>query len=167
VIVFGSGEAARSAILIVDSDGLYHLPVVDPYNIENSVGTKLAPQFDSAAQAAVTALRERDCDAFKKVALARFGPGATPNDVCTYVSQSPLTQFLASYPQAEPKRLGGNDAYAFYSLSSPQANFTIVMAREKPSGVALGTPPLPSGAPEFGFVDAYMTNPTTTGVPPG
>jgi hypothetical protein len=36
------------------------------------------------------------------------------------------------------------------------------MARETSAGVAPRTPPLPKGAPEHGFVDAYQTNPATT-----
>jgi hypothetical protein len=166
VIEYGSGSALRNAILIVDSDGLYHLPLVDPYNTEPSVGTKFASQFDAAARDAVKALRDGDCDAFKRVALARFGPGSTPELTCTYLAQSPLTQLVVRYPQSEPKLLGGNGDYAFYSVSSPEANFTMVMARESATGVAPGAPSLPSDAPEYGFVDAYQTNPTTTGPPP-
>ena len=161
VIQFGSGAVLRNAILIVDSDGLYHLPIIDPVTTEASVGTKFAPQFDTAAQEAVKALRDGDCDAFKRVALVRFGPGSTPDLTCTYLAQSPLTQMLMRYPQAEAKRLGGNGVYAFYSVSSPEANYTMVLARESDTGVAPGTPPLPSDAPEFGFVEAYQTNPTT------
>jgi hypothetical protein len=167
VIEYGSGPALRNAILIVDSDGLYHLPLVDPYNTEPSVGTEFSSRFDGAAQDTVKALRDGDCDAFKRVALARFGPGSTPDLTCTYVSESPLTQFVVKYPQAEPKRLGGNGDYAFYGVSSPEANFTMVMARESATGAAAGAPSLPSDAPEYGFVDAYQTNPTTTGPPPG
>jgi hypothetical protein len=167
VIEYGSGAALRNAILIVDWDGLYHVPFVDPYNTEPSVGTKFASQFDVAARDSVKAMRDGDCDAFKRVALARFGPGSTADLTCTYLAQSPLTQLVARYPQAEPKRLGGNGDYAFYSVSSPEANFTMVMARESATGVAPGTPSLPSDAPEFGFVEAYQTNPTTTGPPAG
>ena len=89
VIVFGSGESLRNAILILDSDGLYHLPIVDPFNIQQSVGTKFASEFDRAARETVDALRGGDCDAFKEVALARFGPGSTPDEVCTYLDESP------------------------------------------------------------------------------
>jgi len=167
VIVFGSGESLRNAILILDSDGLYHLPIVDPVNIQQSVGTKFASEFDSAARESVDALRGGDCDAFKGVALARFGPGSNPDQVCTYLDKSALTQFLVTYPDAQPKRLGGNGDYAFYSVSSPEAYYTVVMARESTSGAAAGAPPLPDGAPEYGFVDAYQTNPTSTGSPPG
>ena len=167
VVEYGSGSALRNAILIVDSDGHYHIPFVDPYNTEPSVETKFASQFDGAAQDAVKALRDGDCDAFKRVALTRIGPGSTPNLTCAYLAQSPLTQLVVRYPQSEPKRLGGNGDYAFYSVSSPEANFTMLMGRESATGVAPGAPPLPSDAPEYGFVEAYQTNPTTTGPPPG
>jgi hypothetical protein len=82
-----------------------------------------------------------------------------PDQVCAFLDNSALTTFLASNPRAKPVRLGGNQDYAFYAVSGPQANFTIVMARESDSGAAPGTPPLPKGAPEYGFVDAYQTNP--------
>lgn len=167
VIQYGSGPALRNAILIVDSDGRYHLPLVDPYNTQPSVGSEFSNRFDGTAQDAVTALRSGDCDAFKRVALARFGPGSTPDLTCRYVSESPLAQFVARYPESEPKLMGGNGDYAFYGVSSPEANFTMVLARESATGVAPGAPSLPGDAPEYGFVDAYQTNPTTTGPPPG
>jgi hypothetical protein len=166
VIAYGSAEALRNAILIVDSDGLYHLPIVDPVSIEQSVGTPFGSGFDAAAQDAVDALRDHDCDAFKKVALVRYGPGSTPDQICTYVDQSPLAKLLATYPEVKPRRIGGNADYAFYGVSSPEAHYTMVMVRESDSGVVPGTPSLPEDAPEYGFVDAYQTNPTTTGAPP-
>lgn len=159
VIAYGSGEALRNAILIVDSDGLYHLPLVDPIDTAQSIGTPFATQFDAAARDTVDAMRARDCDRFRQVALARFGSGAVPGQVCAFLDSSALTAFLASNPDAKPVRLGGNQDYAFYAVSGPEANFTMVMARESDADVAAGTPPLPKGAPEYGFVDAYQTNP--------
>jgi hypothetical protein len=159
VITYGSGESVRNAILIVDSDGLYHIPLVDPFTTAQSVGTKFGNRFDAAAEDTVKAMRERKCDAFRRVALARFGPGSAPDQVCAFLDTSPLTAFLATDPRARPWRLGGNQDYAFYAVSGPAANFTMVMARESSVGVAPGTPALPKGAPEYGFVDAYQTNP--------
>lgn len=159
VIAYGSGEGVRNAILIVDSDGLFHVPLVDPIDTTQSIGTPFAAQFDAAARDTVDAMRARDCDRFRRVALVRFGSGAVPDQVCEFLDNSALTAFLASNPGAKPVRLGGNQDYAFYAVSGPQANFTMVMARESDDGVATGTPPLPKGAPEYGFVDAYQTNP--------
>ena len=167
VIAFGSAESLRNAILIVDSDGRYHIPLVDPFTNAQSVGTSFASQFDAAAQDTVKAMRERDCEAFKRVALVRFGSGSAPDQVCTFLDSSALTQFLAANPHAKPVRLGGNKYYAFYAVSGSDANFTMVMAREASTGVAPGTPALPEGAPEYGFVDAYQTNPATTPPPQG
>jgi hypothetical protein len=162
VIAFGSGESLRNAILIVDSDGLYHIPLIDPFTTAQSVGTSFASQFDAAAEETVKAMREGDCDAFRRVALVRFGSGSAPDQVCAFLDGSQLTQFLAANPNARPWRLGGNQDYAFYAVSGSDANFTMVMARETSAGVAPGTPPLPKGTPEYGFVDAYQTNPATT-----
>jgi hypothetical protein len=159
VIAFGSGESLRNAILIVDADGRYHIPLVDPFTTAQSVGTSFASQFDAAAQETVKAMRERDCDAFRRVALVRFGSGAAPDQVCAFLDNSALTRFLAANPSARPWRLGGNQDYAFYAVSDRNANFTLVMARESSTDVAPGTPALPRGAPEYGFVDAYQTNP--------
>jgi hypothetical protein len=166
VIQYGSGGDLRNAILILDSDGRYHIPVVDPYNTTPSVKTEFAEQFDAAARTTVDAMRERDCDKFRTVALVRFGAGAAP--VCTYLDDSPLTQLLAAYPKAKALPLGGNGNYAFYSVSGPDASYTLIFARESDSGVAAAAPPLPKDAPEFGFVDAYQTNPAVSGAaPPG
>jgi hypothetical protein len=167
VIAFGSGESLRNAILIVDSDRRYHIPLVDPFTTVQSVGTSFASGFDAAAEETVKAMRERDCEAFRRVALVRFGSGSAPDQVCAFLDNSSLTQFLAANPNARPWRLGGNEDYAFYAVSGRDANFTMVMARESSTGVAPGAPDLPKGAPEFGFVDAYQTNPATTPPPAG
>jgi hypothetical protein len=97
----------------------------------------------------------------------RFGSGSAPDQVCTFLDNSALTQFLAANPSARPVRLGGNQDYAFYAVSGRDANFTMVMARESSAGVAQGTPDLPTGAPEYGFVDAYQTNPGPKPPPQG
>lgn len=167
VIAIGSGGSLRNAILIVDSDGRYHIPLVDPFTNVQSVGTSFASRFDAAAQATVKAMRERDCEAFRRVALVRFGSGSAPDQVCAFLDNSALTQFLAANPKARAVRLGGNRDYAFYAVSSRDANFTMVMARESSTGVAPGTPSLPKGAPEYGFVDAYQTYPALKPSPGG
>ena len=167
VIAFGSGGSLRNAILIVDSDGRYHIPLVDPFTNAQSVGTSFASQFDAAAQQTVKAMRERDCEAFRRVALVRFGSGSAPDQVCTFLDSSALTQFLAANPKARAVRLGGNQDYGFYAVGGRDANFTMVMARESSTEVAPGTPSLPKGAPEYGFVDAYQTNPALEPSPGG
>jgi hypothetical protein len=163
VIEYGSGHQLHSALLIVDADGLYHLPLVDPYNTARSVGTPFPTEFDHVARDAVNAMRDQDCGRFRQVALVRYGAGAA--SVCTYLRESPLSQLLKADPQAQLRRLGGNHDYAFYTVSGGTANFTIVLARESQKDVAAATPPLPSGAPALGFVDAYQTNPALQPAP--
>jgi hypothetical protein len=164
VAEYGSGHQFHSALLIVDADGRYHLPLVDPYNTARSVGTPFPTEFDHVAQQAVNAMRDQDCGRFQRVALARYGAGAA--SVCTYLRESPLSQLLQADPQAQLRRLGGNHDYAFYTVSGRTANFTLLLARESGKDVASATPPLPAGAPELGFVDAYQTNPALPAVQP-
>ena len=118
---------------ILDADGLYHLALVDPVRTEPSVGTNFNPEFDAAAEDAISALRRKDCDDFLRTAVRQYGPGAaSPAEICAYVSTNPLAALLAEYPEAIPRRLGGNGSFAFYAVASPSAHFTVVLAREKP-----------------------------------
>jgi hypothetical protein len=159
VIDFASGKRAVSAVLIRDQDGRFHVAFIDLFRGVPSVDTKLAKQFDDAAERAVEALADKDCDAFVDVAYRRFGRGAgSTEQVCPRVEQNPFASAFEAYPKAKVKRLGGNEAYAFYSVSTPGVHYTIVLAHETEKGAPKGAPPLPKGAAEYGFVDAYVTN---------
>jgi hypothetical protein len=159
VIDFASGKRTVSAVLIRDRDGLFHIAFVDLFRGVPSVDTKLAKQFDDAAERAVKALAKKDCDAFLDVAYQRTGRFAGSREqVCTFVEQNPIANAFEAYPNAKTKRLGGNEGYGFYSVSTPGVHYTIVLAHETEKGAPPEAPPLPKGAPEYGFVDAYVTN---------
>jgi hypothetical protein len=159
VIDYAYGSRTASAVLIRDQDGRFHLAFIDLFRGVPSVDTKLAKQFDGATERAVEALAKKDCDAFLDVAYRRFGRGAGSREqICTYVEQNPIANLFEAYPKAKTKRLGGNEAYAFYSVRTPGVHNTVVLAQQTEKGAPPKTPPLPKGAAEYGYVDAYVTN---------
>lgn len=157
VIDYSSEGRIVTAVLIVDSDGLYRIATLDPYRTTPSVGSRVSAKFDRSARAAIKALRRNDCGAFLEVGLRRLGPDQSPEVLCPYVNESPLNNFLLSDPKAQPQFLGGNGEYAFYRMSNAEVNFTIVMWRQSDLGVPQGSPPLPAGAPEYAYFDAFLT----------
>jgi hypothetical protein len=159
VIDYANGKRTASAVLIRDQDGLFHVAFIDFFRGVPSVDTKLAKQFDGAADRAVKALANKDCDAFLDVASLRFGRGAGSRDqVCTFVEQNPIPNLFEAYPGAKAKRLGGNEGYGFYSVSTPAVHYTLVLAQQSEKRAPPKARPLPNGAAEYGFVDAYPTN---------
>jgi hypothetical protein len=159
VIDFASGTRTVSAVLIRDQDGLFHVAFIDLFRGVPSVDTRFAKQFDDAAERAVKALAKKDCDAFLDVAYQRIGRFAGSRDqVCTFVEQNPIANAFEAYPKAKVKRLGGNEAYAFYSVSTPAVHYTVVLAQQTEKGAPPEAPPLPKGAAEYGFRDAIVTN---------
>jgi len=160
VIDYQFGDRVLTAILLVDTDGLYHVALYDPFNPKESVGTKPAKQFDAAADAAVEALADGDCDAYVATLHRRFGRGAAApeNQICDLVEPNQVQAVRKVDPSAEPESLGGNGSYAFYSLGTPGYNLTLVLARQTDEGVPEGVEPLPKDAAEYAYVDAYLTN---------
>jgi hypothetical protein len=159
VIDFASGERTISAVLIRDRDGLFHVAFIDSFRGVPSVDTELAKQFDAAAERAVKALKNKDCDAFLDVAYRRFGSGAGDEEqVCPRVEQNPIANAFQAYPKAKVKRLGGNEGYGFYSVATPAVHYTLVLAQQTEKGAPPKAPKLPKGAAEYGYVDAYVTN---------
>ena len=71
VIGFEKDDAELSAVLVLDADGLYHLVGLDAG--APGVGTPLSPGFERPAAAAVGALRDKDCGAFRMSAFALYG----------------------------------------------------------------------------------------------
>ena len=160
VIDYQFGDRVLSAILVIDTDGLYHVALYDPFNPKESVGTKPAKQFDAAADAAVEALADGDCDAYVAILHRRFGRGAAApeNEICDLVEPNQVQAVRKVDPSAEPESLGGNGSYAFYSLGTPGYNLTLVVARATDEAVPEGVEPLPEDAAEYAYVDAYLTN---------
>jgi hypothetical protein len=158
VIAYTLGQRTLNAVVVVDDDGLFHLVYIDPFIDENSVGTKLAPQFKKAAKKAVTALKDKDCATFLTVAYRRVGAAArSDEDVCGRIDNNQIAHIYDAYPDAKLKPLGGNADYAFFGIETP-VFYTVVLARQ-PKKISLPQPhPLPAGAGEYAYFDTFRTN---------
>jgi hypothetical protein len=161
VIEYALPSRPLAVLLVRDSDGLFKITYEDSRLRQPSIGTPFAKQFDAVADRAVKALAHKDCDAFYAVAFQEFGPSAGDKSaVCDGLDVNPLVPQLEKDPGAEPQRMGGNGSFAFYGLDLPGSFWTLVMAKETPSDVfPKGSPKLPKGAPTYGYVDAFRTNP--------
>ena len=158
VIDYEASGREFSAVLVLDQDGLYHLAYFDVFLGDPSVGTEQAKEFDDAADEAVEALQERDCDAVLAVSHSRLGPGALDEDAaCTFVENNPVAGIFEVYPDAELESLGGNASYAFYGLAGPGSYQVLVMARQSDDQLPPGADPLPKGAPEYAFAGVFRT----------
>jgi hypothetical protein len=163
VIDYSAGDHVITAVLVRDSDGLFHLAFTNPFNPSPTVGTPLAKQFNSEVRAGVEALKNKDCEAFLKVANRRLGVGAlSQQEACKAVQENIFPRLLAGERKVHLKPLGGNGSYAFYGLDTPSVYFTIVAAKESPhlpaSLRSAGVSSLPPGAATYGYVQAYATN---------
>jgi hypothetical protein len=163
VVDYVRGDRTVSVLLIGDRDGLFHVAYIDAFRGTPSVGTERAPELDVAAERAVRALRRHDCAALLDAAYRRFGfAGGSDAEVCDRVKVNPLAA-LDPRGQARLERLGGNGHYAFYGLDTPSSYLTLITARQTVAGVPETMPEgiaaLPNGAPAYGFVDAFRTNP--------
>lgn len=99
-----------------------------------SVGTDDAesrPGYKEAAESYLKAVRERDCDAYAKIAFVGDKPKRA---VCEedFKGTAKLAKRLSSNPEAELRYEGGNATFGFYSLEAtkptPQ-NITISVAK--------------------------------------
>jgi hypothetical protein len=163
VVDYRRGDRIVSVLLVGDRDRLFHITYIDAFRGTPSVGTKRVPELDSAAERAVRALRQHDCAAFLDVAYRRFGfAGGTDAEVCERVKANPLAA-LDPRGRARLEGLGGNGHYAFYGLDTPSSYLTLITAQQTEAGVPETMPEriaaLPNGAPAYGFVDAFRTNP--------
>jgi hypothetical protein len=158
VIDYSVGSRTLSAVLIVDSDGLYHIAMLDPFRAEPSVGTKFSPRFDAAVEQAANALRSGDCQGYLRVAFKRFGVGTlSAKRLCPLPKKNLFAVISENAPSAKLRRLGGNGDYAFYSYGTPSVNYTLVAARESDEGLPSVMPNLPKGAAEYAYFGAYRT----------
>jgi hypothetical protein len=167
VIDYKTTDGVVTAVLIRDADGLFHVAFLNPFNRKPSVGTRLASGFASTAAGAVRTLRGNDCEAFLGFSLRRFGDGGLPEpDACNVVRTSRFSTALRESKKARPIPSGGNADYAFYGMPTRAGFFTLVEAKESdsvPPSVAPEAVPLPPGAPRYGLVHAYLTNPHPSG----
>src|SRR5262245_46994004 len=163
VVDYARGDRTVSVLFVGDRDGLFHVAYVDAFRGTPSVGTKPVHELDIAAERAVRALRRHDCAAFLEAAYRRFGfAGADDAEVCARVKRNPLAE-LAPHGKVRLDRLGGNAQYAFYGLATRNSYLTLIAAHQTEAGVPETMPEriaaLPKGAPAYGFVDAFQTNP--------
>ena len=159
VIDYESPAGEFSALMVLDSDGLYHIAFVDPFLGEASVGSKPADEWDKVVDSALEAMRDRDCDAYLKVANRRFGPGALDKSAaCDYVDANPIADLYEANPDAEPEELGANADYAIHGIAGPGAFYALLLARESDANLPENAEPLPKDAPEYSFAGAIRTN---------
>lgn len=157
VLDYAKGERTINVVAILDADKRFHVALIDGFLGEPTVGTKLDRKFVGAAEETVAALRAGDCKGVLGIAYRRSGPGAGHDEAaCLQLQQYPLSTILRLDPDAEPKLLGGNSAFAFFQIESADADTTMIMARqaeapELPDGVGK----LPKDAPRLGFAGAF------------
>jgi hypothetical protein len=161
VIDLVTDDVGSTAVLILDADGRFHVAFVDGYLGGESAGTEPpTEEWDNAAQAALDALAQKDCEAFIAVAHHRFGPGSAPEeaDTCAFVEANSVPTILEENPKAKLKSLGANADYAFYGLETPNTNLTMVLARQvDPKVLPEGLEPLPPDSPDLAFAAIYPT----------
>jgi hypothetical protein len=158
IIDYAVGPRTLAAILVVDSDRLYHVALLDPFVGKPSIGTPFAPQFDAAARKVAKALAHRDCHGFLAVASRRIGPGALNRKQLCPLPKNPFSVIGEQSPSAKPKRLGGNADFAFYSYGTPGVNYTLLFARESNEGLPPTLPKVPKGAATYAYLGIYPTN---------
>jgi hypothetical protein len=163
ILDYAVGPRTLAAILVVDSDGLYHVALLDPFVGKPSAGTPFAPQFDTAARKVATALGRRDCQGFLAVASRQIGPGTLNREQLCPLPKNPFSVIGEQFPSAKPQRLGGNADFAFYSYGTAGVNYTLLFARESNQGLPPTLPKIPKGAATYSYLAAYPTNRKQTG----
>ena len=127
-----------SAILIRDSDGLYHVAFFNPFGVAETVGTKYA----KAVRPTANERWRRSRSATARPIYGGRCSGASASAARTRrrsASSSRTTRSPSSskrFPDAEFKASGGNADYAFYTLATPATHWTLVFAREADEGPA-------------------------------
>jgi hypothetical protein len=158
ILDYAVGPRTLAAILVVDSDGLYHVALLDPFVGKPSIGTPFAPQFDAAARKVAKALARRDCQGFLAVASRQIGPGTLNRKQLCPLPKNPFSVIGDQFPSAKPKRLGGNADFAFYSYGTAGVNYTLLFARQSNAGLPPTLPKVPKGAATYSYLAAYPTN---------
>jgi hypothetical protein len=158
ILDYAVGPRTLAAILVVDSDGLYHIALLDPFVGKPSIGTPFAAQFDAAARKVAKALAHRDCQGFLAVASRQIGPGTLNRKQLCPLRKNPFSVIGAQFPSAKPQRLGGNADFAFYSYGTAGVNYTLLFARQSNEGLPSTLPKIPEGAATYSYLASYPTN---------
>jgi hypothetical protein len=116
--------------------------------------------FDAAVDKYLTAIRERDCDAYYEMI---FKNGDTKAKVCraAFPATSDLAKRLEANPSAKPRYQGGNSRYGFYALETAKpeperSTISVLQAgtSSAPSYVVLDVAPTLTTAEERAAVQA-------------
>lgn len=164
VVEYRSGAAPDgSTLLLYVSPGrrwaISRMGVVtDP-----SVGTSdedTRAGYEKAVEDYLTAVRERDCDAFLKVA---YTGSATGQKACrtVFADTKKLAKNINASPSAEPQYQGGNSTYGFYALETakPERTVTTISVIRAGSGTDETYLVLDAAAPpSYGFSQGLDTS---------
>jgi hypothetical protein len=142
-IAYGSGGVIRiggdiTLGVVLDRTRHYRLAWIQ-------AGTPLtggpSARSDQVARTVVDAIRKSDCVRLRRVA-GLLDAHWSAAEFCLRPELRLVTKALARDPAATPRRLGGDEAFAFYGLSvKPHRYFTIVLLAQRPG--------------DYKFVDAY------------
>lgn len=135
----GALEDGGSVVFLRDPEGRWGIARFGLV-YERTVGTSdedVRPAFDATVDAYLRAVRDRDCDLYRKHA------GLDSVDVRTvcerdFARTAPLARALKANPDARPAYLGGNGAFGFYGLSfdDPRPRYTtLFVARSAPGSL--------------------------------
>ena len=150
VVDYKSGKVKDGAaiVLFVGTDrnwGISRFGIVTPPSTKTSDGEN-AESYEEAVGDYMTAVRERDCAAYKDAAF--ITPGTKPKDVCSklFAATEELAARLKAYPDVEPRYEGGNAHYGFFSFETqrPEENSTISVIKNGNSAVVLDVAPSPT-----------------------
>jgi hypothetical protein len=97
---------------------------------------------DGVANTAIAALAYDDCQRLYQVSAIPGPNGMSARKLCARPALKPVRAALKEDPTARPKRLGGDGAFAFYSLEAAGKYFTVVLV----------------GGRGYGFEDALPAN---------
>jgi hypothetical protein len=162
VVDYRSGEAPEGAAvtLYVDPNGDWGVGrfgiVTDPSTAKSDADSR--DGYAKAADDYLTAVRERDCKAFKDVAFS-----TSDQKVCStsFVNTKSLAKRLRTNPAAAPRYVGGNGTFGFLTLETakpkPEASTISVIRAEdgaQTSYIVLDVTPSPTAARQRALVRA-------------
>lgn len=150
-----SADLYVSAIFVRQTDDSLGLVLIDNLRAGETIGTNAAKEFDDAAAAAATALRNKDCGGLLDASYVRRGFAVGERDlVCERLEQFPVADLASRLPDEPPVLVGGNDTYAFYALGEGEPRVVLIMARQEPAD-DLFTTDFPKGGAEYGLLEAF------------
>jgi hypothetical protein len=154
VIDYPRGAGFTTAVLVRDSDGLYHVAFFQSGERHTAANTDFDPQFTPAVGRALAAIRARDCTRFLKLSFHAFGPesGDLKADCARLQHENnTFAATLSDDPFAKPKLIGGNAYFAFYGIRSAFGYYTVVMILQPRT-------PTAAGVATHAYFDNYLVN---------